>query len=1007
MAIKSLDERLNQMTQVGSSAPGIKTTSYYEPAPDSTVESAVPPIESGSPTALPNEAFDENPIEMPADEPSIAKPILVAGIGSALRGIVRSVEKEVKSGVKAAPDVVKDEKIIDGVVPDATMPEDIPIVEVGGVVMPEVTDETVKALGQAVEARAAQRVAGTETSLMPPEEAFNTTRMPDNVADIVNGTADALGIKTQTVTFTEIIGKANDLGIDQKFLDRLMTNDGSMVAGAVDVYRAMQVLESSAKTLDDMFAKVNKGQAIEEDFLKLRQQITFHGLIQKSVKGLQSNTARALSIMRVPRDSSIIDIRQLLDEGGGVGSLIELAKAYGTNGLSAASKNKLLEKSMLSSVKDLWFATWINGLLSNPTTHAKNIVGNSAFGIYRVPERMLAAAFSRMPESMRVGRESLNPLSPRFNNKIPFSAQEMIAWDEGLSALESFSYSIKNAFKRGAKSFKENAPQDGLTKTELEGQYERDISADMFGVSNDRLIGKAINLYGKAITLPGRALMSEDEFFKSFFFDNSFRNQVNVRAKKVYKDSLQMGDDEASALAKAESTARDLYSNPPDDMAQMALYASRRGTFTMDLPPGLRGLERLFQTPLLKIFVPFFRTPSNIMLEVVERTPFAPLSSKFREDFARGGPSRDLSLAKVTMGSMLLYGAAEMAANGHIIGYGPGRKADRDAFLRAGGQSYSFVFPKEKFSDSQIERLSQYGKVTLTDDKVYYGFAGLEPIGAMLAIGADYTSFAKYHDSNEDINQVFGGAVYSMYNYMKEQPFLQGFSEIMSLAGGVFEGDVNVDDFINGVSKQAGGFVIGGSPLGAYSSAVGGIERYLDPERSETSIKGLDLDVGVAGFYEAYLRYKSRVPYLSDSLPEKLNLWGDVSMSGRGQVDEIVMPTRVTFGEFSPLDNELFQLGSPISMPQRTISGVELNANQYNQLIMIYAKELNAKQEMTNIIYSPGYTLLRDGIKQQTLRSVHDKLMGLARDIFVSRDFEFQNKVQELNNLKLDNIFAK
>jgi hypothetical protein len=80
---------------------------------------------------------------------------------------------------------------------------------------------------------------------------------------------------------------------------------------------------------------------------------------------------------------------------------------------------------------------------------------------------------------------------------------------------------------------------------------------------------------------------------------------------------------------------------------------------------------------------------------------------------------------------------------------------------------------------------------------------------------------------------------------------------------------------------------------------------------------------------------------------------------------------------------------------------------QYNDLIKIYADELNAKQELTNIIYTPGYMILRNGVKQGLLKNTHDKLMGAARNILVSRHPELQLEIQELDQRKQDNIFAK
>jgi hypothetical protein len=999
MAIEPIDKRIEGMTtqrKVTSTAPGIEV-SYM------TDEPLVPANEPELNLAPPDEAAGESAIEMPI-EPDLTKPVFVAGVGG-LRGILKKESKALMDKAAGKPDAS-----VQPIAPVEIGEDGLPkiVKKDGQTLIPEAPEATVQAVGEAVTARATARELGDMPSMKPPEEVFNTTRMADNVADIVNGTSDALGIETKTVTFAEIVNKANDIGIDEKFLNRLLTPDGKMMPSAVDTYRAMQVLETSAGELDRLFKKVNAGDATEPELLQLRQQITMHGMIQKSVKGLQSETARALAIMRVPRDANVNLIRQTLEEGGGINSLKDLARAYMSTGLSPAAKSKLLERSMLETVKDVWFTTWINGLLSSPPTHAKNIVGNMGFGIYRMPERMLAGLYGRMPDSMRVARESMNPMSPLFKNIDPLSAQQRVELDEVLNGMQALSGTLSDGWRLASKAFKDNAPADPLSKLELGGQYgPRDINAAIFGQSDDTLFGKGINLYGKAVTLPGRMLMAEDEFFKGIFYQNAMRDQIGRRARSVYRQAVAAGDDEASAFAKAEIEVRDLFANPPEDLTESAMEAARRGTFTMELPPGLKKIEELFQHPALKIFVPFFRTPSNIALEVIERTPFAPVSSRFRADMAKGGPSRDLALAKVSMGSMVMYGISELAAEGYLTGSMPGRKADREAFQRAGGQAYALVLPRSSFSEGQIEKLSAAGKVTLGDDKIYFSFQGLEPVGAMLAIGADYAKYAANTENNDEINTVFGASVYAMYNYMASQPALQGFSDIMTLMKGFQSGEVNVEDFTNGLVKQVGSFAIGGSPFGAYSSAVAGIERYMDPNATDTSVKGLDLPIGVAGFYEALKQYQSRNPAFSDNLPPRLNLWGEVVQQGKGNLTELIMPTRVTAGEFAPVDQVLFELGSPITMPKREIGGIELRADQYNQLITIYAKEFNAKQVLTNLIYTPGFTLLRDGVKQQQLSKTHDQLMDAARKTLISRDPELRNKMAELEAMKLDNMFAK
>ena len=104
--------------------------------------------------------------------------------------------------------------------------------------------------------------------------------------------------------------------------------------------------------------------------------------IQKGVKGVQTETARALAVFRIPRDGNAQVIRQVLDEYGGDGALQDMARSY-LSLESRAAQNAMVEKSMMSGVKDVWFTTYINGLLSSGVSHAKNIVSNTMFGLYQ------------------------------------------------------------------------------------------------------------------------------------------------------------------------------------------------------------------------------------------------------------------------------------------------------------------------------------------------------------------------------------------------------------------------------------------------------------------------------------------------------------------------------------------------------------------------------------------------------------------------------------------------
>ena len=72
---------------------------------------------------------------------------------------------------------------------------------------------------------------------------------------------------------------------------------------------------------------VDSGLATDVDKLKLRQQIAFHGLIQRGVKGIQTETARSLAVFRIPRDGNAAVVRQVIDEYGGDAALSGVSTA--------------------------------------------------------------------------------------------------------------------------------------------------------------------------------------------------------------------------------------------------------------------------------------------------------------------------------------------------------------------------------------------------------------------------------------------------------------------------------------------------------------------------------------------------------------------------------------------------------------------------------------------------------------------------------------------------------
>ena len=944
---KSLEQRLGQL--LPSAAPTTPLDDVtLQPMPGAAEVPAEPVVTDESGT------------------PSMSEGVQIAGpVDAALR---KFITKQAPKAERAL--VPEAARAAEGTLPEAAKAGRFKLI-------PEADQTLTDEVGRAVSRRQTfgitqgkPSVSAEEAAAGIPVEPFNLGRyQTEDAAAIVGGVADALNIKTKAVTFQEIKDKAAEQGISENFLSRLIGNDGKMMANAVETYKALEVLESSANELDRLFKLVNNGAATDVDKLVLRQQIAFHGLIQRGVKGIQSETARALAVFRIPRDGNAAVVRQVIDEYGGDAALSDMAKSYLTLETRAA-QNKMIEKSMMSGIKDVWFTTSINGLLSNPVTHAKNVVSNAVFGLYQMPERLVASFYSNtLPQGVR-----------SFKALLPGTAADKIAYDETLTMFQSLTNGMLEGLELASTAFKKNQPSDLMSKIEAQrGTQLPPISSAAFGIEQDKWLGKAIDYYGTAITMPGRSLLAEDEFFKGTLYRIELNTQITRRSKSVYREAIDAGVPEADAIAKAEAEAINLFQNPPRDLDEAATLFAQKGTFTADLPPALKQLQQVFNMPILKVISPFFKTPANIGLQLVERTPFAPLSSQWREEIAKGGVYRDMALAKVTLGSTLLATFASLSAQGVLTGSGPSRKADRDALIRDGWQPYS---------------LKLGGK--------YYSYNGMDPMSGFMAIAADYSEYAQRESDDGKIQEVFIGGALGFYEYLSQQPYLQGLADITKLLGLGKTGqdeDVNIKKSIDGIVKQYGSFAIGGSPAGAYSSLLAGIERLSDPTNKDTRASP-DLPVGVRGFVEAFNKYKSRIPYFNADLPNNLNLWGDETKSGTGSAYEMVLPTRVTPRQFSEVDNALVRLGSPIGMPDNKIEGVEIDAFQRNRLLTIYGKELPSKDAILTVMQMPGFDLLSLDDQQKTVQNTHSKYMAMATSQLKSESPQLQAKIDELKELQ-------
>jgi len=844
----------------------------------------------------------------------------------------------------------------------------------------------------------AQKAAGVQ------ETAFNLDMIQDDdgVKQYIEAISRQVGAdKIEKISYKEVAAKAAAEGYDEAFLARIIDPTVATEANMAGAYKMLLAVNDAGKRAFDLAQQVkaakDSGNLTAELASQFQQAIALEGVLVKAARGRQTDIARTLGIFSQARQSTVergAMLESIMTEAGGINSVHDLANKY-TALTSKAARADVAGKSIGGTLKDVWFSTWINGLLSSPVTHAKNIAGNMFFGGLQMPERMLASAIGKTRNFMFKGGE------------------EAISADELYAQAMGFLQGIREGGEISGKAFKSNTPTDPFQKIEM-GRAGRDAFDIDFGDSTTgKATSNALKYWGKFTTVPGRALMAEDEFFKAVGYRMELNALVAREGNKVYKSLVSAGIDPDNAAKQSAELVTDLLVNPTDDIEAAAKMASRTVTFTRELEQNLQGLQKLSNYPLIKIFVPFMKTPTNIALEAMARTPGLNFASpRFWGDFNAGGIRRDQAMARVMLGGAMIYSVAAGVFEGTLTGYGPMRYEDRKALEGTGWQPFSRVFDIKDVDEELMAKFEKLTTVSRGPDKIYVSYAGLEPISTLLGIGATAGEYAQMSPGGDDLDKLMMGGAIGVYQYTSEQPMLQGFNDIAKVfSSGSKDAPTIFYDLIKASSKQVIEFGIGGSPLGAHSSMVATIERIVDPTKSNTmastmSTKSGITDPAVRAYYEAVNYYKSRNPLTSNSLPRSLDsITGEIEYLGKGKLYEAFSPFKVSSGKYNQSKAVLVAYGVPQYVPPSSIDGIQLSNTQYNRWIELATQDGLLEQKIEMLGTSDGLQNLASQdleAAQNVLKKEISDAYSNAKKMLIQEDIDLADAVKEANEAKRD-----
>ena len=831
---------------------------------------------------------------------------------------------------------------------------------------------------------------------------FNYINNIDDVADVISTTSSKIEQPT-SLSFAETENLAKDLDMNPEILQSTFQKGVLFKEGvplAVQMKAVRDTLVTSADKLNTMAKQIvdNKTTGITDAQLLIdfKKQMTLHAAIQNYAKGAQFEIAQALNSFKIPADASVDKgtlLNNIVSDMGGVNNTQDLAekylKIYEEGGMAAA--NKFVNKGWFSKTKEAAEEAYIAGLLFNPRTQLRNIIGSTLYTAVSIPRDIIAGSIGY---AQRTGTNIKNYLFKGKSNY--YASSDGVFIGESVARAKGYLSSLADAWTLAAKSFKDSAPSDASLRVETYKQPK--ISAEAFGLNGTS--GKFVDYLGKVTRFSFDAMLFGDEFIKEVARSGE---QYALAYRAMKKAEIQgKSQEEILQIATDIINDRSLVQMEVDQVAKHFTLQDELGQYG-------KKIQAIQTLPGMRYVLPFVKTPTNIM-KIIYRAAGGGLIDpaiyrdpvKFQQTVAQVGLS-------YTFGGYML----SLAQEGKITGKAPDNLKDRDALYALGWKPYSFVFPDPNLPKGSA--LFDENGIP-TGNHIYVSYSGYEPVGALIGIAAntfELMSRSRDPDINENLAQAFA---LSTYDYFKNLPALQGVAAISDIVGSAYK----QEEAIN--SDKA--FSIVSNAFLPFSSGVRTIESLTDPTIRETGAEfELDLEQFITNENGELIPnplfgapkqsnllqslIKTRNDYLDKlpgsekffELPPKIDIFGEdivvnENINTWGNIFNMVSPSTFAKGKnIGPEAYEILRLGNPIQNPERKKGGIKLTPKQYyywvkvaksgvtnkNGIVeQVTIKGMNFMEYINYMMYSPQYIKANENKQYDLLRGVQNDFLTKA-----------------------------
>ncbi len=400
---------------------------------------------------------------------------------------------------------------------------------------------------------------------------------------------------------------------------------------------------------------------------------------------------------------------------------------YGTT-----SKIARAAMSTKATIPDRLQEYWINSLLSAPTTHVANVIGNTGYGMWEtLGQRLLEASMNKVIQNK--GRDSA-----QFG--------DFAAMARGLGpALQTAGRAFLRSFSAERPWFTDQILSGGSGQM---GVFAGNEFAPQAAISGKK---------GRMVRIPTRSLLAADQFAQGLYGTL----EAYAIAHRIAKERGKVG---TAAIEEANR----LIGNLSDPLWAKALERSKELTFQTELDPVsdlIADARRRFWPAVFA--VPFVKTPVNIFKAAAAKTPgigqIAPMwrigraltDRKFH--YSKNQISRDVSNALVGWGTT--------AALWSLVGGG-----DDDGRITGSR-------PRNPALASLENRTAPPMSIKVGDRWVSY--ARIEPFATTFAMVVDGIRAAKTARDSGAFQAAMGSLGNSLLNQLQDKTFLKGVADIV------------------------------------------------------------------------------------------------------------------------------------------------------------------------------------------------------------------------------------